>query len=255
MQDKYGGRDQVHTTNGLGMQISHIGHTTLHTPTRDLHLRNILHVPSANKNLVSVHHLASDNDAFLEFHPNFLFIKDQATRRILHQGRCEGGLYPLAVSREAASQNKQALGVNKPSTGQWHSHLGHPSFQVVKQVLKNNSLPFVSDSRDELVCDSCQRAKSHQLPYSKSNNTAYAPLEMIHSDVWGPAPISVGRHEYYVSFIDDYSRYTWIYLLRNRSDVFQVFLNFQNLVERKFDRKILTMQTDWGGEYEKLNSI
>lgn len=71
----------------------------------------------------------------------------------------------------------------------------------------------------------------------------------------GPAPTSVGRHIYYVSFIDDYSKFTWIYLLKKRSDVFQVFQHYQALVERKFDSKIITVQSDWGGEYEKLNSF
>ena len=42
--------------------------------------------------------------------------------------------------------------------------------------------------------------------------------------MWGPAPQSVGRYQYYVSFIEDFSKFTWIYLLRNRSEVFQVFL-------------------------------
>jgi histone deacetylase 1/2 len=65
----------------------------------------------------------------------------------------------------------------------------------------------------------------------------------------------VGRHTYYVSFIDEFSKYTWVYLIKQKSDVFQVFKNFQNLVERKFGRKIISMQTDWGGEYEKLNSF
>ncbi|WVZ82551.1 hypothetical protein U9M48_029805 [Paspalum notatum var. saurae] len=81
-------------------------------------------------------------------------------------------------------------------------------------------------------------AKSHKLPYSKSN-----------------APTSVGRHNYYVSFIDDFSKYTWIYLLKKKSDVFQAFRIFQNFVERKINRKIITMQTDWGEEYEKLHSF
>ena len=58
-----------------------------------------------------------------------------------------------------------------------------------------------------------------------------------------------------MSFIDDFSKYTRIYLLKKRSDVFQVFLNFQALVERQFDSKILALQSDWGGEYEKLNSF
>jgi hypothetical protein len=55
-----------------------------------------------------------------------------------------------------------------------------------------------------------------------------------------------------VSFIDDYSKFTWIYLLRHKSEVFQHFRDFQNLVERQFDRKILAIQTDWGGEYQSL---
>jgi histone deacetylase 1/2 len=80
-------------------------------------------------------------------------------------------------------------------------------------------------------------------------------LEQVFSDVWGPAPVSVGKHSYYVSFIDDFSKFTWIYLLEKRSYVYQVFLNFQQLVERKFGTKIITMQTDWGGEYEKLHGF
>jgi hypothetical protein len=58
-----------------------------------------------------------------------------------------------------------------------------------------------------------------------------------------------------VSFIDDFSKFTWIYLLKKKSDVFQRFHDFQNHVERLFDKKIITMQTDWGGEYQKLNSF
>jgi hypothetical protein len=46
----------------------------------------------------------------------------------------------------------------------------------------------------------------------------------------GPAQVSVGRHTYYVSFVDDSSKYTWSYLLKKKPDVFQVFHNFQNLV-------------------------
>jgi histone deacetylase 1/2 len=105
------------------------------------------------------------------------------------------------------------------------------------------------------VCDSCQKAKSHQLPYPISNSVSTVPLEQIFSDVWGPTPASINKHSYYVSFIDDFSKFTWIYLLKKRSDVYQVFLNFQQLVEQKFGRKIITMQTDWGGEYEKLHSF
>jgi hypothetical protein len=70
----------------------------------------------------------------------------------------------------------------------------------------------------------------------------------------GPAPNSVGRKKYYVSFIDDFSKFTWIYLLRFKSEVFQKFTEFQNMVERQFNTKIVAMQTDWR-EYQKFNSL
>ena len=78
MRERYNGQDQVHVANGLGMMIRHVGQSVISTPDRNLHLNNILHVPSANKNLISVHRLATDNQAFLEFHPDFFVIKYQA---------------------------------------------------------------------------------------------------------------------------------------------------------------------------------
>jgi hypothetical protein len=71
-----------------------------------------------------------------------------------------------------------------------------------------------------------------------------SPLDLIFSDVWGPAPDSVGRIKYYVSFIDDYSEFVWIYLVRHKSEVFEKFHEFQQLVERRFDKKIVAIQTD-----------
>jgi hypothetical protein len=105
------------------------------------------------------------------------------------------------------------------------------------------------------VCDACLRAKAHQLPYPQSFSQSTAPLELIFSDVWGPAIDSFGNKKFYVSFIDDFSKFTWIYLLHRKSEVFQFFKEFQSLVERMFNRKILAVQTDWSGEYERINSF
>jgi hypothetical protein len=71
----------------------------------------------------------------------------------------------------------------------------------------------------------------------------------------GPAIDSFGHKKYYVSFIDDYSKFTWIHLLHHKSEVSKYFLEFQAIVERLLDRKIIAVQSDWGGEYEKLNSL
>jgi hypothetical protein len=111
------------------------------------------------------------------------------------------------------------------------------------------------DSSSGSVCDACACAKAHQFSYSVSSSRSSVPLELIFSYVWGPAIDSFSRKKYYVSFINDYSKFTWIYLLRSKSEVLKYFLEFQRLVERRFDRKIITVQSDWGGEYEKLNSF
>jgi histone deacetylase 1/2 len=231
------------------MNINHIGKAVVSTPNGNLKLNNVLHVPSAKKNLVSVHRLATDNHAFLEFHPNFFLIKDQATRRTLLEGKCRGGLYPLPESR------REAHSAVNPSTARWHSRLGHLALSIVNRVISENKLPCVREARQDTVCDACQQAKSHQLPYPKSSSVSQFPFDLIFSDVWGPAPDSVGRNKYYVSFIDDHSKFVWIYLLRYKSQVFEKFHEFQQFVERWFNRKIISIQTDWGEEYEKLNSF
>jgi histone deacetylase 1/2 len=250
IRDKYNGGDQIHTTSGAGMNIKHVGHSTIRTPIRNLHLRNILHVPSTKKNLVSVHCLASNNNVFLEFHPNFFLIKDRDTRSTLVEGPCRKGLYPLP-----STAPKQDFSINKVSLDRWHNRLGHPSFPIVERVLKNHKLSFSPELNKDVVCDACQKGKSHQLPYPVSTSVSSHPLELVFSDVWGAAPESAGCFKYYVSFIDDYSKFTWIYLLKYKSEVYEKFRDFQNLIERSFGRKILAVQSDWGGEYEKLHSF
>jgi hypothetical protein len=56
----------------------------------------------------------------------------------------------------------------------------------VQQILRNNKLPFISDSNKETVCDPCQQGKSHQLPYPKSVSVSNNPLDIVFSNVWGP---------------------------------------------------------------------
>jgi hypothetical protein len=224
--DAYQGRDQVHNASGQGMPIAHIGHAILPTPHKSLQLRNILHVPTASMNLLSAHKLALDNNVFIEIHPFFFLIKDQDTQQIVFRGPFYGGLYPLVPVSSGSS--KYAFVTIKPSSSTWHRRLGHPSSFIVQQVLRKNKL-LHSPEINPYVCDSCQQAKSHQLPYPVSTSVSTVPLEQIFSDVWGAAPLSVGKHSYYVSFIDDYSKFKCIYLLKKRSDVYQVFSKFPTI--------------------------
>lgn len=96
------------------------------------------------------------------------FIKDQATRELFHHGRCIAGLYPI-TSEALSRKRRQVYSVIKPSLARWHQRLGHPSSVIVKQVVNKDNLPLSHSPISESVCEACQCAKSHQLPYPKSN--------------------------------------------------------------------------------------
>jgi histone deacetylase 1/2 len=157
-------------------------------------------------------------------------------------------------NQQVLGASRQALGVLKPSSSIWHARLGHAAAPVVQQVISHHKLLFSRELNNH-VCNACQQGKSHQLPYTHSSVISSNPMDLVFSHVWGPAPTSVGRHTYYVSFIDDHTKFVWIYLLRQKSDVFKCFQEFQQLVERQFNKKIRSIQTDWGGEYQALNSF
>jgi hypothetical protein len=142
-------------------------------------------------------------------------------RNTILEGRCVKGLY--AIKSVQRPLNKFVAGIMKPSVELWHNRLGHPSFSIIDYVLKNNELPFTQKASSESVCDACKKYKSHQHTYKRSGRISSHPLELVFSDVWGPGVELVGRYKYYVSFIDDFSEFTWIYLIKNKLNVFQVF--------------------------------
>ena len=79
------------------------------------------------------------------------------------------------------------------------------------------------------------------------------PLELVVADVWGPAPVtSSNGYKYYVSFLDAYSRYTWICLLKTKSEVQQAFMQFKKQIELQLSCKIKVFQTDCGTEFSVL---
>ena len=114
----------------------------------------------------------------------------------------------------------------------------------MRHVLHRHHLPVESSNKEFLVCDACQQGKSHQLPFSVSSRVVKAPLELVFSDVWGYAQTSVSGQNYYVSFIDAFSRFTWIYLIKRKSDMFHV--NFKHMLNDCLSTK-LSMFSQTGG--------
>lgn len=93
-------------------------------------------------------------------------------------------------------------------------------------------------------------AKSHKLPFQSNEQKAVAPLDIIHCDLWGPSPVnSKDNYRYYVIFVDDFSRFTWFYPLKLKTDFYTTLPNFINLVQTQFSRKIKIFQSDGGTEF------
>jgi hypothetical protein len=133
----------------------------------------------------------------------------------------------------------------------WNHRLGHALSPIVHRVVNNNNFSFSKGNLDESICDVCQKAKSHRLPFLKLSSVSKVPLELVFSDVWGPGPSSIGKFKYYVSFIDDFSKFTWVYLLKNKSNVFNKFHEFQWNVSST--RKFLLFKPTGEGSIRNLH--
>ena len=129
----------------------------------------------------------------------------------------------------------------------WHRCLGHPSFSYMKYLFPGL---FSKSPDSDFKCDTCILAKSHRVSYSTSLNKSDIPFALIHSDVWGPSPITTSSGiRWFVTFIDDYTHMTWLYLLKHKDDVFSVFQFFHTMIQTQFSAKIQILHSHNGGEY------
>ncbi|CAN1131585.1 Retrovirus-related Pol polyprotein from transposon RE2 [Linum perenne] len=174
---------------------------------------------------------------------------DSQTRNEIYRGQAQDGLYSVPISILPQLLPKAFVA----SLDTWHQRLGHANLSAVKKALSNHSINFSSSKH--ALCHGCSVSKIHKLPFSLSRFRATHPLELICSDLWGPAPISsYDDQRYYVLFYDHYSKFSWIYFLRYKSQLMSVFIQFRQLVEKHFDRPIKIFQSDWGGEFQRLTS-
>ncbi|KAL2653418.1 hypothetical protein R1flu_021546 [Riccia fluitans] len=107
--------------------------------------------------------------------------------------------------------------------------------------LKSNKLKF---------CEHCVFGKHKRSAFGVGIHRSTKVFEYAHSDVWGKSPIpSHFGKEYYISFIDDYSRYMWVYFLHHKSEVFATFVKRKVQVKTQTGKKMRCLQSDNGGEY------
>eukprot|EP00253_Pinus_taeda_P007806 PITA_07806 len=132
----------------------------------------------------------------------------------------------------------------------WHRRMGHMYHGALRTLREiTTGIPdFSTDHFD--TCRGCATGKFAKSPFPSSDNRATGILDLIHSDVSGRmSHVSLSGYEYYVLFIDDHSRRTWIYFLKTKSEVFKRFQEFRALVETQTGRKIKSLRSENGGEY------
>ena len=138
---------------------------------------------------------------------------------------------------------------------QWHRRLGHPHHEVLKSVLNKCNLPIPQQSKFDF-CVACCLGKVHKLPSTASTTTYNAPFDLIFADVWGPAPmVSTAGFKYMLTCVDAHTKFTWIFLLKLKSEVTSVFLNFLAYIHTQFNCTVKTVQTDGGGEFQPLTPL
>ncbi|KAJ9550550.1 hypothetical protein OSB04_014595 [Centaurea solstitialis] len=170
------------------------------------------------------------------FHPPLVLLMD------LHAQF--GALDPLTIQQTYASP--LFSNTCDSSIREAHCRLGHPSATVLRQMRPDFPLSSIN-----FHCESCQLGKHTRRPYPPrvSSRVSFS-FELVHSDVWGPCPTkSTLGFEYFITFIDDYSRATWVYLLKSRSEVFTIFREFHSYVQNHFNSSIKTLRSDNAKEY------
>ncbi|OMO81232.1 Reverse transcriptase, RNA-dependent DNA polymerase [Corchorus capsularis] len=193
ISSEYDGTESIKIGDGTGLQITHTGETELFSSNHSFKLDEVLCVPTIAQNLVSVSKFCKANKVSVEFDANKFLVKDLQTQAVLTQGLNVDDVYQFS-----SSQIKPiAFTAIRTSAQHWHQRLGHPSKLILHRVLKQFSLPQISN--DFQSCNSCHCNKSHKLPFGVSSLSSSKPLELVYTDIWGPAPIpSVSGHKYYL---------------------------------------------------------
>jgi hypothetical protein len=140
------------------------------------------------------------------------------------------------------------------STSIWHKRLRHASLLTTHFIINSNSLSITSNKLD--LCGDCCKAKAHVLSFTSSLSIATFPLHVVHSDFWGPSPIvSMNGFRYYVHFVDEFLKFSWIYFLHTKDELVDVFAKFKSQVENHFSTTIKILQTDGDTEYKPLTRL
>lgn len=216
-------------------------------------LENCLFVPECARNLVSVSRLDDLGFDFKIGHGVFsLYRKDY----FYGNGTLVDSLYRFNLDKSFSESlfNVENQGIKRSASNEksallWHKRLGHISKERMTRLIKKELLPPL-DFSDLDVCIECIKGKQTKHITKKPATRSSQLLELIHTDICGPfeAPSWSGE-KYFITFIDDYSRYGYTYLLHDKAESVNVLKLFIDEVERQLEKKVKVVRSDRGGEF------
>uniref|UniRef100_A0A2N9I4A8 Retrovirus-related Pol polyprotein from transposon TNT 1-94 n=1 Tax=Fagus sylvatica TaxID=28930 RepID=A0A2N9I4A8_FAGSY len=167
-------------------------------------------------------------------------------------GTLSDGLYCINLQNNATYDSmhvhtgtKRCV-INEDSSKLWHRRLGHISIERIKRLVNEGVLNTL-DFTDFETCVDCIKGKQTNKS-KKGANRSSDILEIIHTDICSPDMDSHGQ-KYFISFIDDYSRYMYLYMLYNKNEALDAFKIFKAEVEKQCGKQIKIVRSDRGGEY------
>jgi len=241
------------------------GEQALITSTGTLHLnsiislKNVLGVPSFKVDLMSISRITRGLNCSVTFFPYWCVLQDLAMKTTIGLGKQRGGLYYLvtlastpptpkyqpSASTAIATQSSRSHVIS--STDLWHRRLGHLSSSILHFMAKT-LLNFPFKFQD--ACDICALSKQCRLPFSTSSISSIQPFELIHYNIWGPYKIpSLSSAKYFLTIMDDYSRFTWVFFMHHKHETQNLLINFFSFVKTQFNASITNIRVDNGGNF------
>ena len=210
-------------------------------------LHDVLYVPKLSYNLSVAK--ASQKGKIVKFTKSACYILDQRHKMVAKATKI-GSLYQL----DHKPNHERASFAEKPDTREdiWHKRFGHLGIGSLQKLAREKLADgFDFDPTKKLTfCESCPQGKQHRTKFTSSSRRAEEPLDLVHSDLCGKMnEKSLSGAEYFLSFIDDKTRYAWVYFLKSKDQVFEKFLVWKAMVEKSTGRKLKAICTDNGGEF------
>ena len=242
------GSKRIYMGNNSSVDVLGIGtcELTFHGG-RKLLLHDVLYAPEIRRSLVSVLVLLRYGlKMVFEYAGVTLYLGS----KLVGTGCLSNGFMVLDTIDLASVDDSSSFVVNvvNDDSVKWHARLCHIGQDRMTRLAREGLLGSLAKVNLP-TCQDCLAGKATRKPFGKAVR-ATVPLQLIHSDICGPMSVKA-RHGalYFITFIDDYTRYGHVYLINHKSDALNCFKSYLNMVENQLERTVKTLRTDRGREY------